>query len=57
MDYRHLVTREIGTIPSRATLKQQHVDATISMMFIRFKRQKLQNALLRSPAVVLLGSR
>jgi predicted AAA+ superfamily ATPase len=27
------------------------------MMFARFKRQELQNALLRSPAVVLLGPR
>ena len=27
------------------------------MMFIRLKRQELQNALLRSPAVVLLGPR
>jgi predicted AAA+ superfamily ATPase len=27
------------------------------MMFIRFKRKELQSALLRSPAVVLLGPR
>ncbi len=38
-------------------LKYKHPDVIISMMFIRFKHQELQNALLRSPDVVLLGPR
>lgn len=38
-------------------MKKQHRYANISMMFTRLKRKELQNALLRSPAVVLLGPR
>jgi len=57
MDNRHLATRKIGRISSKITLKKQHQDATISRMFTRLKRKELQNALLRSPAEVLLGPR
>ena len=57
MDNRHLATRKIGRISSKITLKKQHQDATISRMFTRLKRKELLNALLRSPAVVLLGPR
>jgi len=57
MDNRHLATRKIGRISGNITLKKQHQDATISRMFTRLKRKELQNALQRSPAVVLLGPR
>ena len=52
MDNRHLVTRKIGRIQNKNTLKKQHVDAVFSRMFARCEHKELQNSPPRIPALM-----
>jgi hypothetical protein len=55
MDNRHLVTRKIGRIPNKNTLKKWHVDAVFSRMFARCEHKEQQNAPPRTPALMPSG--